>query len=226
MPDVDSAASAVLQKLDEILDWPKNKIEIKSGFGNDYTDGRQLKFTGQIYLYTASPLSDGVRSNLDVWAKDSGFRLTYRSIEYQMERNKWESPRAFISHDSRDKEGIAEPIALQLQQLMCPVWYDQFSLRIGDSLRESIEMGLKECHKCILILTPNFLENTGWARREYDSVFTRELVEKKKLILPVWHDVAVEDVYEFSPILADRVGAQWGDGVDKVVRRLKNAIDT
>ena len=41
------------------------------------------------------------------------------------ERNKWEKPLAFISHDSRDKKEIAEPLALQLQKWMCPVWFNQ-----------------------------------------------------------------------------------------------------
>jgi hypothetical protein len=141
------------------------------------------------------------------------------------ERNKWEKPRAFICHDSRDKDSIAEPIAVQLQRLMCPVWYDQFSLRVGDSLRESIERGLKESSKCILVLTRNFLGNEGWTKREYDSIFTRELVEKQKVILPVWDGILPEDVYRYSPILADRVAVQWSLGAEEVARRLLNAID-
>jgi hypothetical protein len=141
------------------------------------------------------------------------------------ERNKWEKPRAFISHDSRDKTSIAEQIAVQLQRLMCPVWYDQFSLRVGDSLRESIETGLKECHKCILVLTPNFLNNKGWSKREYDSIFTREIVEQKKVILPVWHEISAQDVYQYSPILADRVAVQWSLGLEEVARKLLQAIE-
>jgi predicted nucleotide-binding protein len=86
-------------------------------------------------------------------------------------------PRAFISHDSRDKTSIAEPIALQLMKFMCTVWYDEFSLHVGDSLSESIEKGLKECRKCILVLTPNFLSDEGWSKREYDSIFTRRETE-------------------------------------------------
>ena len=141
------------------------------------------------------------------------------------ERSKWEKPRAFISHDSRDNTSIAEPIALQLQKFMCPVWYDQYSLRVGDSLRESIERGLKECSKCILVLTPNFLSNKGWSKREYDSIFTREVVEKQRVILPVWHEISAEDVYNYSPILADRVAVQWSLGVEEVARKLLQAID-
>ena len=34
------------------------------------------------------------------------------------------------------KKGIARPIASELRSLMCPAWFDEFSLKVGDSLRE------------------------------------------------------------------------------------------
>ena len=146
------------------------------------------------------------------------------------ERNKWEKPRAFILHDSRDKTCMAEPLANELKKLMCPVWYDQFSLRIGDSLRESIERGPGECSNCILIPTPNFLSSEGWSR-EYDSIFTREIDEEQRVILAVWDDVSIGDVSEFSPILADCAAVQWSAGAIgrsqkniSVYRRLKQTL--
>jgi hypothetical protein len=96
-----------------------------------------------------------------------------------------------------------------LQERDCPVWYDDFSLRVGDSLRESIERGLKETRKCILILTPNFLRNEGWTKREFNSVFTRELVDNAKVILPVWHKVTQQEVFDYSPSLADKKALIW-----------------
>jgi len=116
-------------------------------------------------------------------------------------------------------------LALALQTRMCPVWYDEYSLVVGDSLRESIERGLKESKNCILILTPNFLSNTGWSKREYDSIFTREIIETEKVILPVWSEVSAAAIYEYSPILADRVGVDWSLGVDKVAGKLLRAIN-
>lgn len=110
-------------------------------------------------------------------------------------------------------------------QFMCPVWYDEFSLKVGDSLRASIEKGLKECSKCIFLLTPNFLANSGWSKTEYNSIFTRELVEKQRVILPVWSDVTARDVYKYSPILADRVAVNWSLGVDEVARKLLMSIN-
>jgi hypothetical protein len=226
MPGLECPEVFALNQIPEILTWPENKVGVQAGIGRERKDARELVFTGQIYLYSERPVAEEHRKRLVTEAKAAGHRLTFRSAEYMNERNKWERPRAFISHDSRDKTGIAQPIALQLQKLLCPVWFDEFSLRVGDSLRESIERGLKECSKCILILTPNFLNNTGWSKREYDSIFTRELVEKQRVILPVWHGISVEDVYRFSPILADRLAVQWSLGVDEVARRLLQAVDT
>lgn len=225
MPDVASAAVFALDRVAEILEWPNTQVRVQSGIGEEMADASNHVFTGQIYLYSECPVAEELQTKMLGVASTAGHKLTFRSVKYMNERNKWEKPRAFISHDSRDKASIAEPIARQLQKLMCSVWYDQFSLFVGDSLRESIERGLKECSKCILVITPNFLSNKGWSKREYDSIYTREVVEKQKVILPVWHEVSAKDVYNFSPILADRAAVQWSLGIEEVSRKLLQAID-
>jgi hypothetical protein len=107
---------------------------------------------------------------------------------------------------------------------MCPVWFDEYSLNVGDRLRESVERGLRESRKCVLIVSPHFLNNPGWTKVEFNSIFTRELLEQKDLILPVWHDVDKREVFNYSPTLADRVAVKWSEGEDEVVRRLHRAI--
>ena len=82
---------------------------------------------------------------------------------------------AFISHDSRDKAEVARKIAIGLQRMLCPVWYDEFSLIVGANLRDSIENGLKQSRKCILVLSPHFFSNGGSTKKEFDSIFTREI---------------------------------------------------
>jgi hypothetical protein len=96
---------------------------------------------------------------------------------------------------------------------------------VGDSLRRSIEKGLKERKKCILILSPYFFSNTGWSRTEFDSAFTRQILEGSDVVLPVWYGVTKQQVYEYSPSLLDRFGVSWDEGVDEVVRKLYNAIE-
>src|SRR5689334_5453471 len=72
-------------------------------------------------------------------------------------------------------------------------------LKVGDNLRDSIERGLKETRKCILILSPHFLSNTGWTKVKFDSVFTREIMEGSGVVLPIWHNVSAKEVHEYSP---------------------------
>lgn len=131
---------------------------------------------------------------------------------------------AFVSHDSRDKDRFVRDLALELLKNSCRVWYDEYTLKVGDSLRASIERGLRETRKCIVVLSPNFLANEGWGRAEFDSVFTREILERENVILPVWLDVSARDVYDYSPRLADKVGLQASLGVTEVARRLANAV--
>lgn len=116
------------------------------------------------------------------------------------------------------------PLALKLSGLGIPVWFDEFSLKLGDSLRESIEKGIKETDFCILILTENFLTNDGWTKAEFNSVFSKEIIEKNKVMLPIWCDVSRQDVYDYSPSLVDRLAGKWSEGVDSVAAKLKNTI--
>jgi len=153
-----------------------------------------------------------------------------RDGTYTAARAKTEKPLGFISHDSRDKEVIVGELAGELTKMMCPVWYDEYTLVPGQSLRESIEKGLKECPKCVVVLSKNFFSNSGWTKREFDSIYTREIIEGKRVMVPVWLDVTKEEVFEYSPILADTVGikaVRKADGtfdIDAIARQLFRAL--
>lgn len=45
----------------------------------------------------------------------------------------------FICHASEDKEDFVRPLATLLEQQHIDVWYDEFSLSIGDSLQQKID---------------------------------------------------------------------------------------
>jgi hypothetical protein len=184
----------------------------------------ELLFTGRVFVYHDGKLTPEQTSLLQGLAVQHGIALRLRGPEYSAERSAVEKPIAFICHDSRDKDEVARPLAIKLSALMCPVWFDEFSLKVGDSLREEIERGLKECKKCVIILSPSFFGNEGWTRREFDSIFTRELVEKNCFILPVWYNVDKKQVFEYCPSLADKFAVLWSLGVEEVARRLYKAI--
>ena len=180
-----------------------------------------LKFCGRLFLYSENSLSDSEYTELIKVAKQRGLLIEYCGPEWMTQMTQIEKPLAFISHDSRDKETVAKPLVNELLKFPgCAIWYDEYSLKIGDSLRESIEAGLKECKKCVLLLSKNFLSNSGWTKTEFNSIFTRELIEKENVVLPVWCGVSHEEVYSYSPSLANRVAANWSQGATEVARQI------
>lgn len=221
----DCPSRVILDAIEDVLAF-RSKLHMAGGRpSEEASTSDEAVFTGRVYLYTENDVSPKDREFIAEWSRNKGYSVKIRDNAYAKERSSWEKPLAFVSHDTRDKETIARPLAMALQTRGCPVWYDEFSLKIGDSLRENIERGVKESKNCILILTPNFLSNGGWTKKEYDSIFTRELVDKQNVILPIWHDVSVKDIYSYSPTLADRLAIKWTEGVDEVARKLSVLIN-
>lgn len=184
-----------------------------------------LKLCGAIYIYSESNISNNEIITLQNKAKIKNFILQFRSNEYVNGRSKHEIVQAFISHDSKDKDKIARPIAKNLQAKLCTVWYDEFSLTLGSNLRESIEKGLKDCKKCVLILSKNFLNNGGWGKKEFESIFTREILEESQLVLPIWSGVTKQEIYDYSPSLLNVKGVSWEDlGENEICRQIYLAI--
>lgn len=107
----------------------------------------------------------------------------------------------FISHASEDKDAIVRPLATILERLSVRVWYDEFSLQLGDSLSASIDKGLMESKFGLVVLSKAFLSKK-WPDYEYRSLITRE-VEGERVILPLWYGVTKEDIEGFSLYLAD-----------------------
>lgn len=183
-----------------------------------------LQFTRRVHLYLDTTLTPENRALLVAQARERRYFLSVRDQEYARSRSASEKPLAFISHDSRDKDAFVRELAHELAKNFCTVWYDEFSLKVGDSLRANIERGLRETKKCIVVLSTNFLANEGWGRAEFDSIYTREILEKQNVLLPVWLGVSVEEVYKYSPRLADKVGLSAALGVPEVARRLAVAV--
>jgi len=128
----------------------------------------------------------------------------------------------FICHASEDKEEVARPLAQALSRRGLKVWYDEFTLKLGDSLRRSIDRGLAQSRYGVVILSPHFFAKE-WPQRELDGLAALELDGEKK-ILPVWHKVSREDVAQYSPTLADRVAVSTEEGMDIVLYEILDAV--
>ena len=113
----------------------------------------------------------------------------------------------FVSHAWEDKESFVEEFVSELEKLGLKVWYDKSQMKLGDSMRQKIDTGLKKSRFGIVVLSPNYIaENKYWTKAELDGLFQRETYNNK-VILPIWHNLTKKQVIDFSPIIADRKAA-------------------
>jgi hypothetical protein len=110
----------------------------------------------------------------------------------------------FISHASEDKEDFVRPLAEALAARGVNVWYDAFVLKVGDSLRKSIDLGLADSRYGIVVLSSAFFAK-GWTEYELNGLVTKEMTSREKVILPIWHKVSKDEVARYSPSLADKL---------------------
>lgn len=109
----------------------------------------------------------------------------------------------FISHASEDKDEVVRPLANALRAAGLSVWYDEFELRIGDSLRRKIDRGVGSSRFGVVVLSDSFF-GKGWPEYELDGLVTKS-VSGDQVILPIWHNVTKKQVIGYSASLADKL---------------------
>lgn len=129
----------------------------------------------------------------------------------------------FISHASEDKDQVVRPLAEALRASGLSVWYDEFELRIGDSLRRKIDKGLARSKFGVIVLSPKFL-GKGWTNYELDGLVTRANTGAQ-VLLPVWHGITKKEVIEYSPSLADKVARNTSSStVEEIASEIASVI--
>lgn len=129
----------------------------------------------------------------------------------------------FISHASEDKEAIVRPLAHALREHGLEVWYDEFELKIGSSLRQTIDRGIANSRFGVIVLSKTFFTK-GWTGYELDGLVTKA-VSGEQVLLPVWHEVTKQEVIAFSPSLADKLARSTATHtVEEIAREIADVI--
>lgn len=132
----------------------------------------------------------------------------------------------FVCHASEDKDSVVRPLAETLRREGLLVWYDEFELRIGASLRRSIDAGLSNSRFGVVVLSDSFFEK-GWSNYELDGLVTREIAQNgTQIILPIWHRVTKEEVTAYSPSLADKLALRTADStVEEIAAEIAGVVN-
>ena len=130
----------------------------------------------------------------------------------------------FISHAGSDKQQVAKPLADALVAAGWTVWLDQYELTVGDSLNESLNLGLASSRFGVVVLSHAFFDRY-WAKQELDGLAARQAASGRKVILPVWHGVDEKFLAERAPMLADKLGVSTDGGIASVAKELIRALE-
>lgn len=115
----------------------------------------------------------------------------------------------FISHAGEDKDSLVRPLASALVEMGLDVWFDEFELRVGDSLRRRIDAGIRDSRFGIVVLSPAFFKKS-WPQYELDGLVTMSL-SGRQVLLPLWHEISMDEVISHSPSLADKVALRTSE---------------
>lgn len=129
----------------------------------------------------------------------------------------------FISHASEDKEAVVRQLAAKLSERQVIVWYDEFTLAPGSSLRRSIDKGLAKSRFGLVVLSPSFFKKK-WTNWELDGLVARQNSSENELIIPIWFNLTKEQLLEYSPPLADKVAITFNGDIESTVSRLLQVI--
>jgi hypothetical protein len=108
------------------------------------------------------------------------------------------APKVYLAHATEDKP-IVRPVAEYLMANGVEVWFDEWDIEAGDSLRQEMEDGLGWMTHFVVILTPISVTKP-WVAREIDVGFTR-LVGGKSRMVPLRVGVEVNELSEFLQTL-------------------------
>ncbi|MDA2913936.1 toll/interleukin-1 receptor domain-containing protein [Acidobacteriia bacterium AH_259_A11_L15] len=209
IPLCDSQRKSLIKRMEE---------KIRHTFGPQTPSGFQGALAGEIER-DVSRIVANIRRELTIRRDEAILEARHPSRRQTEDQQEWD---AFICHASEDKQQFVLPLANELGARGLRVWYDDFVLDVGDSLREAIDRGLACSRFGVVVLSPHFFAK-DWPQKELEGLVAKE-IGGKKVILPVWHKVGFEDVRKYSPTLAGRVAAKSSDGLDKVVAKLLDAM--
>lgn len=127
-------------------------------------------------------------------------------------------PVVYFAHASEDN-GSASPIVRHLMANGIEVWFDEWEITAGDSLRRKMDAGLGACTHFVVLLSPTALRKP-WVNEEIDAGFVRRIEGSSKFI-PLRLGLALTDL---PPLLRGMLSPEIAPDNQFALDALVNAI--
>lgn len=108
----------------------------------------------------------------------------------------------FIAHASENKN-IVQKLANDLIDRGLLVWFDEWEIKVGDSLVEKINQGIENSSFMAIVLSKNSI-GKPWFKKEINAGFMKELNNRGVYLLPL----LLEDC-KIPPLLSDKKYANF-----------------
>lgn len=127
----------------------------------------------------------------------------------------------FISYSSKDRDFV-ERLATDLKSRGLYVWFDQWELKVGDSLIEKINAGITSQDYLVVVLSKTSVRSQ-WVMKELNAALMKELTERRVVVLPI----LIEDC-DIPTLLSEKVYADFRDdyssGLDRLLDRFPGQL--
>lgn len=123
----------------------------------------------------------------------------------------------FISYSRKDRE-FASKLAMDLKSRGINVWFDQWELKVGDSLIGKIGAAIRYQDYLIVVLSEASVKSV-WVMKELSTGLIKELEERRVVVLPV----VIEDC-DIPTFLSDKVYADFRRDYSSGLNTLLNAF--
>jgi hypothetical protein len=89
----------------------------------------------------------------------------------------------FISYASKDRDFV-ERLAADLRNSGARVWFDQWEIKVGDSITQKINEGIRDNDYLAVVLSPDSVAS-HWVRKELNAAMMKELNSRSVVVLPI-----------------------------------------
>ncbi len=126
-------------------------------------------------------------------------------------------PKVFISYSHADRDFV-EKLATDLIKNRILVWWDEWEIKVGDSLIRKIDEGISTSSYLVIVLSANSVDS-AWVQEELRAALMLQLDEKKTIVLPI-----LLDDCRIPLFLREKNYADFRKDYLNSLRRLINAI--
>jgi hypothetical protein len=158
-----------------------------------------------------------------------GFLFLWPEREYFESQNpqyksmKPNSSKVFLSHSSKDKELIVNPLNAYLQAQGVGTWLDSYEIDYGENIYLKVNEGIENANVGVFILTDNFFDSSsGWPLTEF-STFFMELMKSNKKVLMVNAGVAPENMHTMMKAYR-YINWDGGRGLPEIANAIKRKL--